>query len=307
VKRLVLPIFFCLSLSTSAAGQKRKIAFERGDNVWVADLDGTAARKIAKGSWPNISPDGMRLAFNTNENQNLQVRRSPPAAIRHIAVADLVTGKVTIFKSIRSDNSFGPVSSPDGKKLAFHIWDEERWRLGIVDADGSGFYFVKDTTIRTDPLYALGKFSEPAWAPDGRSIFCHDMFNIYRIDLEGNILKQWALSELQDDGRLSSDSRLSVSPDGRVLLVSLTLKHSGRGAWMHQSAVFTFDFETTTMTRVSGEADSASDAYWLTNDEFLCVIQKENENKSSLYRVSIDGQERKLPVKHARWPTVSGP
>jgi hypothetical protein len=58
---------------------------------------------------------------------------------------------------------------------------------------------------------------------------------------------------------------------------------------------------------VSGEPDSVSDAYWLTRDEFLCVIEKGNEKESSLYRVSIDGKTRKLPVKHARWPSVSGP
>jgi TolB protein len=43
------------------------IAFERADNVWVANLDGSGGRKSAKGSAPDISPDGQRLAFNTDE------------------------------------------------------------------------------------------------------------------------------------------------------------------------------------------------------------------------------------------------
>jgi len=33
--------------------------------IWVADLDGAHPRRIAKGSDPEISPDGARIVFNT--------------------------------------------------------------------------------------------------------------------------------------------------------------------------------------------------------------------------------------------------
>jgi hypothetical protein len=45
----------------------------------------------------------------------------------------------------------------------------------------------------------------------------------------------------------------------------------------------------------------------VTNDEFLCVIQKEHENEPSLYRMSITGKNAKLLAKHARTPSVSAP
>jgi len=43
------------------------------------------------------------------------------------------------------------------------------------------------------------------------------------------------------------------------------------------------------------------------NDEFLCVIQKERENEPSLYRMSLDGKNPKLVVKRARTPGVTAP
>jgi TolB protein len=55
MKISALCIFFSLALVTFAAEAQRKIAFERGNNIWVANLDGTAAKKIAAGSLPNIS------------------------------------------------------------------------------------------------------------------------------------------------------------------------------------------------------------------------------------------------------------
>jgi TolB protein len=147
----------------------------------------------------------------------------------------------------------------------------------------------------------------PAWASDSKSIFCHDLVNLYQIDLQGNVLKKWKLPELQNEGSLGSNSRLSVSPDGTKLLVSRHVKYGGKGLWVEQYGVFTFDLRTTTMTRVSNEADSVLDACWLTTDEFLCWAQKEREEHAGIYRMSIDGKNSKRLIKNARFPSVSGP
>ena len=145
MKTLALPIFFCLGITALAAGSERKIAFERGNRVWIADLDGKAAKKITAGALPDISPDRSRLAFNTDEDS-----KTRPGPERHIAVADLASGKITIFKDIPSDNCFGPVWSPDGSKIAFPIMAEKEWQLGLVNADGSGFRFVKNAELKSD-------------------------------------------------------------------------------------------------------------------------------------------------------------
>lgn len=91
-----------------------KIAFERGDSVWVAKLDGSEAKKVADGQSPELSPDGRKLAFNTQ-----QAVGQP--AHRRIAVADLASGKVTTFENVPSENCMQPRWSPDGSKLLFYL------------------------------------------------------------------------------------------------------------------------------------------------------------------------------------------
>ena len=91
MKKFAIFVYLALiTFAAFAAGPQRKIAFERGDNVWVANLDGTDAKKIASGSLPNISPDATRLAFNTDADS-----KTRPGPERHIAIADLASGKVT--------------------------------------------------------------------------------------------------------------------------------------------------------------------------------------------------------------------
>jgi len=53
--------------------------------------------------------------------------------------------------------------------------------------------------------------------------------------------------------------------------------------------------------------DFVWDPCWLTNDGFLCVIQKERENEPLLYRTPLNGKNPKLLVKHERTPSASAP
>jgi TolB protein len=48
-------VFVGLHAQSSAQGT---LAFERDEHVWVAKLDGSGAKKIGKGSAPDLSPDG---------------------------------------------------------------------------------------------------------------------------------------------------------------------------------------------------------------------------------------------------------
>jgi hypothetical protein len=74
----------------------RHIAFEREQAVWIANFDGTAEKKIADGIFPAISPDGTRGPFDTTE------KTSDTTYARHIAVIDVATGKIDVFKMSRA-------------------------------------------------------------------------------------------------------------------------------------------------------------------------------------------------------------
>ena len=59
--------------------------------------------------------------------------------------------------------------------------------------------------------------------------------------------------------------------------------------------------------RITGKDDYVWEPFWLSANEFLCIIQKEKENEASIYRMSLDGKNPKLLVKHARTPSASAP
>jgi TolB protein len=298
MRQLTFAIFLCVAFSAVSHAAQRKIAYEHGDNILVADIDGTHAKKIAAGALPEISPDSTRIAFNTEGDS-----KTRPGPERHIAIADVASGKVTVLKDIPSDNCFGPVWSPDGSKIGFSIMADKEWRLGVVSADGSRFHVVKNAALKSEA------FGAPEWARDGKSIFCHDLDNLYQIDLDGNVLKKWELSKILTDAGMNSNDRLSVSPDGNALLMDVDCgSEYERKNWDGpQPAIYKFDLASEKAVRVTGKNDFVWEPFWLSNDEFLCILQKENENQSSIYRMSLDGKNPKLLVKHARTPSASAP
>src|SRR6266536_5296313 len=298
MKPVALAIFLCVAFSTLSHAAQRKIAYEHRDDIFVADVDGTHQKKIATGALPEISPDVTRVAFNTSEDS-----KTRPGPERHIAAADVASGKVTILKDIPSDNCFGPVWSPDGSKLAFSIMADKEWQLGLVNADGSGFRFVKNAGLKSEA------FCAPEWARDGKSIFCHDLENLYQIDLDGNVLKKWELSKILTDASMNSNDRLSVSLDGNALLMDVECgsEHERKNWDGPQPAIEKFELTAEKAVRVTGKNDFVWEAFWLSNEQFLCIMQKENENEPSIYRMSLDGKNAKLLVKHARTPSASAP
>src|SRR5580765_7717046 len=65
MKRLAFFVIAGLAFSALSNAAQRKIAYERGEKIFVADVDGTHSKKVADGALPEISPDGARVAFNT--------------------------------------------------------------------------------------------------------------------------------------------------------------------------------------------------------------------------------------------------
>src|SRR5262245_65118220 len=116
MKQLIVAIFLCVAFSAVVNAAQRKIAYDRRGKIFVADVDGSHSKKVADGSWPEISPDGTRVAFNTEGDA-----KNRPGPERHIAIADIASAKTTVVPNIPSDNCYGPVWSPDGKQRALSV------------------------------------------------------------------------------------------------------------------------------------------------------------------------------------------
>src|SRR5206468_554682 len=279
------------------AGQ-RKIAYSRGEKIFVADPDGTHSKKIADGDWPEISPDGARVAFNTEGDA-----KNRPGPERHIAIADVASGKVTVLPNIPSDNCFRPVWSRDGNQIAFYIMSEGDWQIGVVKSNGSDFRFLKKAGPNNNSFWSM------CWAPQDHSFFCQDLTNLYQFAVDGSLIKRWDIGKLTGGGSMSSGTRLDVSPDGKRLLLSIDMgEESGRKDWDGPlPALWAFDVQSQKATRLTPKKLFGWDGVWLDNDNILFLSRAADEKEDSIYRMSTDGKNLKVLIKNARFPTVSAP
>jgi TolB protein len=296
MKKIILLTFAIAIFRVSVSYGDQHVAFERNNTVYIANLDGTNGKKIGDGIFPAISPDGTRVAFNTVE------KTSDTSYVRHMAVVDVATGKVDVFKDVPSDNSYYPSWTADGKQILFTTRPHEVWDLVIVNADGTNFHVLKPGVQNEVTRYS------PIWARDGQSVFCQDMTNIYRLGLDGAVLAQWKIDKIVPKGDMSGDGRIDVSPDAKRLLLSIDMgEESGRKDWDGPlPALWAFDLESQKATRLTPKKLFGWDGVWLDNDNVLFLSRARGEKDDSIYRMSTDGKNLRRLIKNARFPSVSG-
>ncbi|MBV8213496.1 MAG: PD40 domain-containing protein [Verrucomicrobia bacterium] len=292
-----LPLLICtltvLVLPEALVAEStRHICFSRDGGVWIANLDGTGARKIFTGDDPAISPDGARIAY-TETGKGKET-------IRHIAVIEVSSGKKAVFRNLPSDNAYGPLWSPDGEHLLFNIFTENRWRLGLIGVDGTGFQFIPPPPAVTQDIFS------PAWATDGKGIYAQDMTNIYQIDLDGKTLAQWKISGALSNADMNSSDRIVPSDDGKTFLVDADLNEEGNiKSWEGPPpAVFLFDVSAGKGRQVSPSKVYAWDPCWLNPQEYLFTSTTDGRH-FGIYKTSLSGEKPRLIINNASSVTVS--
>lgn len=156
--------------------------------IFVMDADGSNLRRlVASADAPNWSPDGSRLAFTSADAIG---RHIFTVALADGQVTPVTTGPFLddspawspdgnqfVFGSTRGTTnelyvmnvdgsnirrlpipgSFGRWS-PDGRRIAFQCTGPNlKWRVGVINADGSGFAFLAADSTVSD--------FNPAWSP----------------------------------------------------------------------------------------------------------------------------------------------
>lgn len=284
-----------IALTLHAAGAEQKLAFERNGAVWIAKADGSGAKKLVRGVNPQISPDGTRIAFNTESGGGGKFERV-------IAIADAASGSVVKLTEVPSGNCYGPVWSPDGTHLLFRIFDEHDWAIGLVRADGTGFRILKKPTKDDRAVHSA------TFARDGQSVFCQDLLKIDRVALDGRKIASWDVQKISGGGTLNSGARLEVSPDGTRLLVDVDMDEEvTRKDWDGPpAAVWSLDLASGKATRITPPKVFGWDACWAGENEILHVMMPPGEKETSIYRRSLEpGAKPKLVARSARTPSIS--
>ncbi len=147
----------------------------------------------SKGGKPDVSPDGMRVAFQSVRDGNLE-----------IYVAERASGEITRLTHHPRDDGT-PAFSPDGTQVAFVSSRSGNYELYTVSVGGGALNRLTHNDF--------GDYN-PVFSPDGRSI-------AYVSEADGDIEIYQLFLETGRIKRLTKDIGASVqpsfSPDGRYL------------------------------------------------------------------------------------------
>jgi TolB protein len=191
--------------------------------IYVATVDGSQIRRLARGASPTWSPDGRWIAFNAPTGKFTELR---------------VIGVDGAGERVVASPAGMSAWSPDGTKIVFS-GDPYFATAGlfVVNPDGSGLTRLLSADFDDPPGNWLGY---PAWSPDGKSIaFMREnssmWWPIYLVNADGSSPRM-----LEADGRLLEPS---WSPDGTMMAVghlSLrigTMNANGSGLQLYPPAL----------------------------------------------------------------------
>lgn len=286
-------IFLALIVLISCGGQesnkdKYDISFQRENDVCVQRFADGKVLKFKDGFDPAISPDGNKLAYTKSKDFE-------EGFIRYIVVVDLKTNQETKL-NVNNDNYYGASWSPDNSLIAFNIFVENNWSVGLINSDNTGFKLIKANSD-------MGLF-EPTWSSDSKHIIAHNMQKIYKFDLGGDVVDSIDISrEIGENYYTSSASKFLFTSDNRYLVFNCDTDEIMEDVDGPVSALFVYDTKNKATTRLSPKGMFAFDPNLKSdNSVIFCGFKEKTYN---IYSVDLITKKIELIIKDATRPTIS--
>lgn len=252
----------------------RQLCFVRDDYIYLFDPSTGREARIIKGAMPDLSPKGNMIAF-TDENSSGNLER-------RVKIADLSSEQVVEFEPLANLDAFGPRWSNDQRKLAFNVIKNKRVYVNVLDIESGA---LTDITNTLGP--EAGSVYLDSWSADNESILCHSLDYLYAIDLAGKLIWQIPLSNILSHDRLSTATRFSTSPDGKLILFNTTVPDD--------SGIYIHDRAASTTSRITPETIIATEPRWLlSGKEIMFTRVRDNERPGSadeICMLSLDSRE----------------
>jgi Tol biopolymer transport system component len=254
----------CSRSSTRELEVSGRIAFTRGDHVWLMHADGSAQRRLTRGRHPTWSPDGSKIAFITARRQGSSTQ------IWVIGADGRDLRRLT--KLVQPyDKHSSPVWSPDGKTIAFEGYNDGNYWINVVGVDGRG---QSELSRKGGPYVDVA----PVWSRDGRSIMFTSVLNdaVYVMRSNGSGRRELA--------RINTARGMAWSPNRQHFTVVIDAD-----LWLMTAEgrrlVKLFDSSL-------DKPETWSDVAWAPDGQTIAFSVLENtgeDAESDIYAVSADG------------------
>jgi dipeptidyl aminopeptidase/acylaminoacyl peptidase len=245
--------------------------------LWLAPLDGTPARWLARGQSPEVSPRGDRVAYLVEGRVWTVPLRGEPTPQRLVADRG-VCGALAW--------------SPDSRRLAF-----------VSDRGGQAYIGVHDLTAQSTTWMAPGVDRDgwPVWSPDGQRIafirLAEPTTPTYTGRPEGQPWSLWVGDVASGTVRClwtappGAGSVFAALPSGPQLLWAgedrLVFPWEGSG-WRHLCAV-SADVPTEAEDLTPGAFEVFAMALDAPRRALVCAANKDNLDGRHLWRVGLNG------------------
>jgi Tol biopolymer transport system component/serine/threonine protein kinase len=251
---ITAPASYAAHLSFSSDGRRGAFAsIQRSGSIQRVPFNAATGTvegggvPVVRGSrlliWPDVSPDGSRLALHSWGNQeDIFVSGADGSGLRQLT------------DDLHKDRA--PRWSPDGRQIAFYSNRSGTWQVWTINADGA------DLVQRT---FCDGGCYHPGWSPDGsRMAYWDEALKVVTIFEPAKAWKDHKPATLPPpEESLEAAEDLYWSPDGKY--IELAYLRAGGAA----DGVAVYSFKTRTFVRL---IDRGGAPRWLDDSRRLLFV-----------------------------------